>query len=276
MYLSVDLGGTKTLLAVFDENGVLVDKHKFPTDHNYNKYIKSLLGEIEKVWTPEIKAVGVAVPARINRKNNTAVSFGNLEWKNVDIAGEISSKFGVKAYIDNDANLAGLAEAHTSTAQKFNRVLYLTISTGIGTGFIVGGEISPLLADSEGGHIVFEHNGKPMDWEDFASGRAIRETYGKYAYEIEDEKTWEEIAHSLSIGFQHLIAVLQPELLVVGGSIGTHFDKFSRYLNDDLNQMVKKFSDDLFELPKIIQAEHPQQAVVYGCYLLAKSKQDND
>ncbi len=120
--------------------------------------------------------------------------------------------------------------------------------------------------------MVFKHNGKLTDWEDFASGRAIKETYGKFAYEIEDDETWENIAHNLSTGFQHLIAVLQPELIVVGGSIGTHFDKFSKYLNDDLKEMAAKFSDNLFEFPDIAKAKHPQQAVVYGGYLLAKSK----
>lgn len=274
MYLSVDIGGTKTLIAVFDEDGKLVVKHKYPTDHDFDAFMNDLRGGIKKVWTDEIKAIAVAAPGRINRKTNFVVSFGNLPWKNVDIAGALSDEFNTQVFIDNDANLAGLAEAHTPSAEKYRKVLYITVSTGIGTGFVVDGELSPLLADSEGGHIIFEHEGMQMDWEDFASGSAIKKTYGKFAYEIEDEKTWENIAHSLSVGFQHLIAILQPDLIVVGGSIGTHFDKFSKYLNNDLKKMASKFSDNLFEFPDVAKANHPQQSVIYGGYLLSKSRLD--
>jgi len=272
MYLSVDIGGTKTLVAVFDEAGNLVSKQKCPTNRNFDLFIADLKSEIHKAWSEKIKSITVAAPGRINRKTNKVIGFGNLPWENVDIAGVLAKEFGVEVFIENDANLAGLAEAHTPSTEKVQRVLYITVSTGIGTGFIVDGEISPLLADSEGGHIVFEHEGKQMDWEDFASGKAIMKTYGKFAYEIEDPETWESIADNLSIGFQHLIAILQPELIVVGGSIGTHFDKFSKYLNDDLEKMAAKFSDNLFKLPDIAKAKHPQQAVVYGGYLLSKSK----
>jgi len=264
------------LIAVFDEDGHLVSKRKCPTNQNFDTFLGELKSAIEKVWTNNIKSIAVAAPGRINRKTDVVVSFGNLPWKNVDIAGVLRKKFKTPVFIDNDANLAGLAEAHTPSAKKYKRVLYITVSTGIGTGFVVDGKLSPLLADSEGGHIIFEHEGKQMDWEDFASGSAIKETYGKFAYEITDEKTWEEIAHNLSTGFQHLIAILQPNLIVVGGSIGTHFDKFSQYLNDDLKIMASKFSDNLFELPDITKAKHPQQAVVYGGYLLSKLRLEND
>lgn len=272
MYLSVDIGGTKTLIAVFNGDGELVVKHKSPTDHDFDTFMVNLKNEIKKVWTKEIKAITVAAPGRINRKTNVVVSFGNLPWENVDIAGELADTFSTPVFIDNDANLAGLAEAHTPSAEKYRKVLYVTVSTGIGTGFVVDGELSPLLADSEGGHIIFEHEGEQMDWEDFASGSAIKKTYGKFAYEIENEETWESIAHGLSVGFQHLIAILQPDLIVVGGSIGTHFDKFSKYLNDDLKKMASEFSDNLFEFPDVAKAKHPQQSVVYGGYLLSKSR----
>jgi len=276
MYLSVDIGGTKTLIAVFSEDGKLISDHKFPTDHDFKSFMTRLENEIGVLWSNKIKCIVVAVPGKIDRKTNKVLAFGNLPWKNVDIVGMLAKSYKTTMYIDNDANLAGLAEAHTPSAKKYRRVLYVTISTGIGTGFIVDGVISPVMADSEGGHMVFERNGAFMDWEDFASGSAIKETYGKFAYEIEDETTWKEIARNLSIGFQHLIAVLQPELIVVGGSIGTHFEKYSKYLNEDLKEMISLLSDGLLKFQRITKAEHPQQAVVYGCYLLAKSKLKND
>jgi len=276
MILSIDIGGTKTLVARFTQDGKLVQRHKFPTSHDYASFTVDLIAGISKLWSDKVQTIVVAVPGRIDRESNVVVSFGNLPWKNVDIAKTLAKEFNTTVLIDNDANLAGLAEAHTPYARNYRKVLYITISTGIGTGFVVNGALSPLLANSEGGHIVFPHNGKQMDWEDFASGRAIKEQYGKFAYEITDPKTWEKIADDLSIGFQHLIAILQPDLLVIGGSIGTHFDKFSKYLDDDLKSLAENFSDSLYSLPEISKAQHPQEAVVYGGYLLAENSLKND
>ncbi len=272
MNLSVDIGGTKTLVVVFDDDGNIVSKRKFATNQNFDLFITDLKGNVRKIWSDNIKSITVAAPGKINLDTGEVVSFGNLPWKNVDIVSVLSKEFEVDIFIDNDANLAGLAEAHEASAEKYRKVLYVTVGTGIGTSFIVDGEIVPLLTSSEGGHMIFEHDGKLHDWEDFASGKAIKNIYGKLASEIVDEESWREIAYSLSLGFQHLIAVLQPELLVVGGSIGTYFDKYGDYLRADLKKMSAILSDGLYELPHITKAKHPQEAVVYGGYLLSKAR----
>ncbi len=166
--------------------------------------------------------------------------------------------------IENDANLAGLSEAML-LKKKYSRVLYLTISTGINIGFIVNQHIDSDITP-EAGDIVMERGGKLVTWEHFASGKAIVKRFGKRASDIDDEETWRKIAHDFALGIADLIAVVQPQVIVIGGSVGVYFDKYGGLLKVAL----KQFETPMTPTPPIIKAGRPDQAVVYGCYDLAR------
>ena len=149
---------------------------------------------------------------------------------------------------------------------KYDRVVYATISTGIGIGVVVNQQLEPTLLDAEPGKMPLEHNGKMVAWESFASGKAIVKRYGKLAKDIKDEKTWRHIAHDIAVGLIDIIAVVQPQVVVLGGSVATYFDRF----DDLLNEALQRYEVPLIPIPPIIHAARPEQAVVYGCYDLAK------
>jgi len=266
MYLAIDIGGTKTLVASLTNEGVISERIKFETPKDYKQFLTVLADNYNRLSTKEFIGCGLAVPGRIDRERGIAIAFGNLPWKNVPIRQDVAEIVACPVVIDNDANLAGLSEAML-LKDKYNHVLYVTISTGIGTGVIVNQRIEPALADSEGGHMLLEHNDKLMLWEDFASGRAIVERYGKKAQDIHDAATWQEIARNLAVGFIDLIAVLQPEIIVLGGGVGCHAERYKQYLVEEL----KRFETPMVRIPPIIKAQRPEDAVVYGCYDLAKS-----
>jgi len=265
MYLAVDIGATKVLLAVFTKDGKLVEQYKFPTGEAYTDLIGDFETALSELQTTEFTHAIVAVPGRLDRVKGIGIAFGNRPWENVPIAHDIKKILGCPVTIENDAKLAALSEA-ILIKKDFKKVLYVTISTGISSGLIVDGVIDPNLADSESGQMWFEHNGKPTQWEDFASGRAIVATYGKRASEITDKSTWKEIAHNIALGLIELITVIQPEVIVLGGGVGTHFDKFKEPLLAEL----KKMELPITPIPPIQKAQHPEEAVVYGCYELAK------
>lgn len=266
MYLGVDVGGTKTLLAVFTKKGVLKTTVKFKTPHNYSGFLDELTKEIKALEVENFSAVCLAVPGKVDRLNGVGISFGNLPWENVHIVDFLEKLTKAPTVIENDANLAALSEAKL-IAEEYKKVLYVTISTGIGTGIITNGIIDPELADSEGGHIMLSHNGKQMPWEKFASGKAIKRRFGKRARDINDVATWRTITHDLAIGFIDLIAVIQPNIIIIGGGVGTHFNKF----DDLLKERLKKYEIPLVPIPPIVRAKRPEEAVIYGCYELLKA-----
>ena len=122
------------------------------------------------------------------------------------------------------------------------------------------------MLDSESGQILLEHDGKMRTWESFASGKAIVKKYGKRASEIEDERIWRAISKNIALGLVQLIAVVQPDVIVIGGGVGSHFEKFKK----PLNEILKKYETPMVTIPPVVGAINAEEAVVYGCYHLAK------
>lgn len=113
--------------------------------------------------------------------------------------------------------------------------------------------------------MMIEFDGRVRSWESFASGRAIHDTYAKYAYEITNKKIWDKIAVNINRGLLSLVPSLEPDVVVIGGSIGTHFDRYNKTLMKLLDETLPVH----IKRPKIVQAKHPEEAVIYGCYYYA-------
>lgn len=265
MYLGIDIGGTKTLIAVLNNEGVIRESHKFPTPKVYPYFLRELSATVANLSTKEFIAAGVAAPGRIDRQHGIALAFGNLPWIDIPLKHDIKRIVHSPVVVENDANLAGLSEA--LLLKQYTTVLYVTVSTGIGTGIISHQQIDPEFADSEGGKMLLEHKGRLQEWEDFASGRAIVKQFGKRASEITDEKTWRLISRNIAVGLFNLITLVQPDAVVFGGGVSTHFDQFDDYLLKEL----KYFETPITPIPPIYGAQRPEEAVVYGCYDLARS-----
>jgi len=171
---------------------------------------------------------------------------------------------GAPLFIENDANLAGLAETRQRDPLPASS-LYVTISTGIGSGVITNGKIDPGLRYSEAGRALVEFDGVVREWETFASGKAIYNTYGKYARDIKSKRIWNKIADRISRGFLAVIPIIQPDVIIIGGSIGTYFKQY----DEQLKGILKEKLPPHIPLPKLVQAKHPEQAVIYGCYYYA-------
>ena len=265
MYMGIDIGGTKTLIVLFGAGGDVVSTTKFPTPKVYPEFLRTLAKAVAKIPSGTLVAAGVALPGRIDRKQGIGIACGNLPWKYVPLDADVERMLHCPVVIENDANLAGLSEA-VVLKEKYSRVLYVTISTGIGTGFIVDQAIDPSMADSEGGQVMVEHDGKLVTWESLASGHAIVRDFGRRAEDITDEASWGVIAHHIAVGLIDLIATIQPEVIVIGGGVGTHFDRFSGPLTTEL----KRFATPLVPIPPVVKAARPEDAVAYGCFELAK------
>ncbi|MDB5185810.1 MAG: hypothetical protein JWL85_333 [Candidatus Saccharibacteria bacterium] len=265
MYAAVDIGGTKTLIAVFDATGKLLEQQKFPTPKNYEEFLSEVSVSVAKLSTDDFQAAGVAIPGKVDRKHGRGLVFGNLPWENVPIQADMERILKCPVVVENDANLAGLSEA-LYVKHEYNKVLYVTVSTGIGGGYITDGMINPTFEDAEIGQILLEHEGKLQRWEDFASGRAIVAKFGKKAFEIEDPQDWYIISRNIAIGLIDLIATLTPEAIVLGGGVGGNLPKFKNRLVEQL----KIYENPMITVPPILEAKHPEEAVIYGCYELAK------
>lgn len=265
MYLGIDVGGSKTLVGVLDTHGIIVEQKKYPTPQEYEKFLLDLHETLSGFSTKWFLAAGCGIPAsQIDRDKGVGVTFGNLPWRNVAVAGDIERIAHCPTEIENDAKLACLSEA--TLRPKSNKVLYVTVSTGIGFAIVENGQIDTAFGDGGGRTMLAAYDGKMVPWETFASGKAIVERFGKKAYEITDVPTWQRIAHDLAGGFQQLIALTKPDVVVVGGSVGSYFERLKPHLEAEL----QKYETPLLKIPPMEEAKRPEEAVLYGCYDLVK------
>lgn len=269
MYVAIDVGGTKTLVSVIGEGGAITESRKFKTPKNYEEFIVELASIVDDLSTDSFTAGCVALPGKIDRENGIGISFGNLPWEDVHAQVDCERLFRCPFLVENDANLAGLGEA-IALGNTYKKVLYITVSTGIGSAYIVNGRLNPSTLDAEVGHILVEHNGHLQRWEHVASGSAIVEKFGKRASEITNSQTWYKVAHNLANGMLTAIAMYTPDIIIIGGGVGTYLDKFK----GTLMELLKIYENPMLTIPPIVKAQHPEEAVIHGCYQLIKQRHE--
>jgi glucokinase len=264
MLVTVDTGGTKTLIASFEKNGDIGEMIRFPTPPNQDDYVALLRKILQDTYAHlPVEALVVGLPGIV--KDGVAVWCNNLGWKNFDAQQALAGVLGdTPVIIENDANLAGLSETRILEPTPISS-LYVTVSTGIGTGIITNGHIDPGLRHSEGGRALVEFDGVIREWESFASGQAIYQAYGKYARDITSQRVWNQIADRISRGFLAAIPIIQPDIVIIGGSIGSYFEKYGNQLEAILQEKLPPH----IVCPRFVQAKHPEEAVIYGCYYYA-------
>lgn len=179
--VGVDLGGTQMRAARFDAQLNLIDRVANPTlaHEGPERVTARLLDTIAQVMPADgdtITGIGVSVPGPINPHDGTIVAPPNLPgMHNAPIRDIIQTHFDCPTYLGNDANVAALAEATRGAAQGYRYMIYLTISTGIGSGIINNGRmlVGAQGLGAEAGHIQMVVDGDIIDLEGVGSGTAI-------------------------------------------------------------------------------------------------------
>jgi glucokinase len=267
MYVGIDVGGTKTLVAKLSDDGQIIDSRRFPSSHDYSQFLHDLDDSLQALQLEASFRCCIGLPGLINRQTGIAHSFGNLPWRDVPIRDDISRLVGGQTVIiENDARLAGLSEARL-IKDKYDNILFLTVSTGIGGALIQDGKIVRALEDTEVGKMPLLHDGDYVHWEEFAGGRAVVTHFHKPASEITDPAQWREIGENLAHGLGALCSVLQPEVIVLGGGVGQYADHYSPVI---LEFLAKHLHANVRQPQAILAAQRPDKAVIYGCYDLAK------
>ena len=265
MYIGVDIGGSKILVVAGDDKHRIIRHAKVKTPESSAQGVTEIIHLIEQVaGGDKIKAVFVASPGPLDRKAGRILKTPNMTWEPVDIVRKLKSHFSVPVGLEKDADAAALSEATIGAAKGQPYVLYVTVSTGVGTGIVLNGEIYHGAHDPEGGHMDIYAEGKTEELEKAVAGPALKRRFGKYGYQITDPKIWDEFAGDLAKGLETLILTLSPSVVVIGGGVGVHFRKFEKQLITHLEKLKP-----IYPLPPIVPARHIETAVAYGTLILA-------
>jgi len=263
MYLCIDIGGTKTLVALMNNHRKILHSIRFSTAFDQDHFFENLINEIRTNFAiKELEAISVGVPGPT--ENNQILWLGNLPWTNFDLGAKLKDIFRAPVYIENDANLAGLAEAENIPGLS----VFLTLSTGIGGGVIKDGSIDPSIRIYEPGHDKYIFNGQLLEWEDFASAKAIYEYYGKLTTEIKSRADWVEISCRIATGMHSVISCIRPDTIILGGPLGLAFKKYRQPLEKQLSVALPAS----VSMPKLLIAKYKDKSVIFGCFIYAQQQ----
>ena len=255
MYLAIDIGGTKTLIALFSRRGRVIRRRKFKTAQGYKSFMRDLETSLEGFHGRRIKSVTVAIPGIVQK--NYSVKFGNRNWQDIDLISLLKKLFDCPIWFENDANLASLYEGYRLPG----KTVFLTFSTGIGGGIVEKNRILPESNELEPGHVIYEYNGAKREWEDIAAASAIESYYHiDRATDLRKKDIMQDIAKRISLGLPDIIAQYHPRTIILGGPMGRVFRLFEPYLPKDLEVKLKR-------------PRRPNESVIYGCYLYSKQKE---
>jgi glucokinase len=183
--IGVDLGGTKALVGVLGGTEVLWESREASTGQTEDELVGLLVREIRAAIEarPAAKGVCLGIPATIDHDRGIAVSAVNLPLADLPIRDLVEGQVGIPVFVDNDANVAALAECEYGAAKGMTDVVMLTVGTGIGGGLVLNGEIyrGSTGAGAELGHTVIQADGPPCQGncpnhgcvESLASGTAL-------------------------------------------------------------------------------------------------------
>lgn len=290
--VGVDLGGTNVRVALVDKQGAIVKILQAPTEaeKGYHQVIEKISSMIEKVKADQkIDGIGIGAPGPIDFRKGIILNPPNLPgWDNVPLVDIFSERFGVSVFLNNDANVAALAEAKVGSGMGHESVFYITVSTGIGGGLVIDGQLFNGARGYAGevGNMIIDPNGyqhsnmNKGSFEGLASGtsigrRAERE-YGIIGGAIQvftlagdgDEraiKIIDETVANLAMGIANIAHTLNPELFVMGGGVM----ESKEFILAPLQEKVKEYLfPDLAKSIRIVPASLSGKAGVIGAAML--------
>jgi glucokinase len=231
VFVGLDIGGTKIMVAAADRDGKILRRARADTSTSLETDLANINRMIAEVAAEEeIIGMGAAIGGPLDWEQGIVSPLHQPAWRNVPLKAMMESKWGCAFRVDVDTNVAAVGEYRWGGISA-KRFLYLTLSTGMGGGFLVDGQI---YRGQDGAHPEVGHQsinfrssnlravqcecGAPDCLEALVSGNAIRRIYGKPA-EVLTSQEWDEVAYNLGQGLRNMAAFYAPDLIRIGGGV---------------------------------------------------------
>jgi len=285
--IGIDLGGTKIAAGVVDQEGRIERRLERPTPTGSQADVLAALdGSVEELLGDEVAALGFGIPSTIDQRSGHVVGSVHVPLGDLDFRDRMRERFSLPTAIDNDANMAALAEWRIGAGRGTRHMVMLTLGTGIGGGLVLDGRLyrGSVGAGAELGHMVLDYGGEPCagnctghgHFEQLASGlaadRAAAEILGagadarglvQAAREGNDAaaKAIREIGRRLGAGIGSLVNIFNPELVVIGGGFAEALDLLLEPAREVVAQEALRPARDLV---RIVPAELGTEAGLVG------------
>ncbi len=266
MYLGIDVGGTNIAAGIVDVDGNILHQISVPTktQRGYKAVLNNIIKVIDELNSKkfDIHAIGIGIPGVVDSDLKTVRYCPNLNWNRcnlVDDLKDVSSSLTIPIFVDNDANLATIAELEVGSIMNVKNAVMITLGTGIGGGIVSDGKILRGFygLGCEVGHMIIGENfyncncGNNGCFETFASAKAVIK-YTKHILQrgvysdCEGHRVLMEILKTREFGAKEVM-----DLAKKGDALGL----------DAFNRLIKYLS---IGIVNIIHMLDPQKIVIGG------------
>jgi glucokinase len=311
--IGFDIGGTKVLGAVVDEQGKVLDRHRVPSDPQWSEMLAAIVAVTQELRSrrPDVVALGIGAAGMVDREGTIHYAPNVPGFRRTPVQREVGERTGMPTVVDNDANVAAFGEQQVGAAQGLHDAMVITLGTGIGCGVIADGKIlrGAWGFAAESGHFQIDPNG-PMcacgergHWEAMASGNAlgrmareaaeagrlpsvlahaggkVSDVHGQHVSAAARDGKEDALAlvdayaFNVAIGLVGLANIFDPAVIAISGGLVTDGDLF-------LVPMRRHFKGHLEgteyrTTPEIVPAALGEEAGVVGAGLLALDRLDH-
>jgi glucokinase len=274
--LAIDMGGTKIALGiVVDDTLINHMEVKVPNEISKPALLELFTNSIDQLITDEITAIGIGVPGLVDKTSGVIYDLLNVpSWDQVPLGDHLKSKYDLPVYIDNDANCFALAEYHLGHHQSHDLV-GLTLGTGLGAGIISNGH---LISGKSGG--AGEFGMMPyLDHfiEYYACGQFFENVHQVKGDDVyararngDDHALamYRELGGHIGYAISIIRLALDPDLIVMAGSVAKGFD----YFKDKMWEQLSKHPFPSAMKAITISVSSLENAPLLGASCLCKSK----
>lgn len=236
LVVGVDLGGTKIAAGLVDADGRIRERRTVPTPAHSAAAVLDAVVQLVDDWATSgsVDAVGVAAAGFLDADRTTLMRGTNLPWRGEPFVEPLRERWGCPVVLDNDATAAAWGEVCFGSGRGIDDFVLITVGTGIGGGVVTGGRLvhGGFAAAGEIGHVRFERDGRPCGcgqrgcWEQYGSGQALTAALAEAGLTRDDladdaraQHILADFAAMLGEGAATLLAVLDPEVVALGGGV---------------------------------------------------------
>lgn len=299
-WIGVDLGGTNIRVGLFDNEGVILREQKELTevDKGPAHVIHRLKTMIDKVkGSYRIQGIGIGMPGPLDPYEGVVLNPVNLTgWDGIPLASIMNDYYNVPCYIENDCNVAALAEAVEGAGKGYPIVFYITVSTGIGGGLCINREIISGATGNAGeiGNIIVKENGilhsylNPGSMEGMASGTSILRMAREEGLDIQQAHEVflaaeegnpialgivETTVDALARGMAAIAHVIDPYIFVLGGGVALSVPGFVDKVRDRFEQYIYQVMRGKI---KVELAQLSDAGMIGAMYMIRKKMEGQD
>jgi glucokinase len=231
MYLGIDVGGTNLKCGIIDDGDNLVYQHTIPTNAQKGRdgvlrSISNIIGRALKHY-PDVETIGIGIGGVVDRNGIVKIAPNLPGWYNVDVAKYLRKIYDIPVYLDNDANIAALAEMLIGSCKDENDFFYVSLGTGVSAAFVYDRKIIKGVTGGAGdlGHLIMDCNVPIKDQEKPYRTAILEEYIGKNKIAEQAKEVIRKYPNSIMHTYEKLDPYFISMAVTKGDKAGTKIFK---------------------------------------------------